>query len=69
MILHAVIRLPPVALQDVKVLYPSSEEHAPVRMLSPWKGQVGWLLTARLKFCYFWISDAIIFPVVIKRDP
>lgn len=34
-----------------------------------WKRQVGWMLTAGLKFCYFWTSHVIVFPVAIKRDP
>lgn len=70
MALRSLIPLPPVAMQDVKVLYSPPEEHVPGQDAhSPWKRQVGWMLTAGLKFCYFWISDAIVFPVVIKRDP
>lgn len=67
MALLALIPLPPAAAARSFIPHPRSV--LLVRMLSPCKRQVGWMLRARLKFCYFWTSDAIVFPIVIKRDP
>lgn len=68
MALRALIPLPPVATRDVKVLQ-TPPERLPIRALSPWQRQVGWMMTAGLKFCYFWISDATIFSSYDQERP
>lgn len=65
---RGLIPLHPVAMRDVKILYPRPEECASGQDAQPLEEAGELVLTAGLKFCCFWISDAIGFPLVIKRD-
>lgn len=65
---RALIPLRPVAMRDVKILYPPPKERASGQDAQPLEEAGELVLTAGLKFCCFWISDAIGFPLVIKRD-